>query len=94
MEFEWHSNKAESNLRKQCLVRRIGTVFQDFLSITVPDPDRSQHDVRFLTVGQSDLGRILIVAHTEEDGGDGIRVICARELTASERKAYEEGEFE
>lgn len=37
---------------------------------------------------------MLIVAHTEEDEGNRIRIISARELTAGERKAYEEGEFE
>ena len=68
-------------------------MFRDFLSITVPDPDHSQRDERFLTVGESIRGRMLIVAHTEEDEGNRIRIISALELTAGERKAYEEGEL-
>lgn len=49
---------------------------------------------RFLTVGESIRGRMLIIAHTETDEGSRIRIISARELTARERRAYEEGEFE
>lgn len=93
MEFEWDPNKADSNLRKHGVsFEESATVFRDFLSITIPDPDHSQQEERFLTVGQSVLGRMLIVAHTDE--GNRIRIISARELTAGERKAYEEGEFE
>lgn len=95
MDFEWDPNKAESNLRKHGVsFEESATVFRDFLSITVRDPDHSEHEERFLTVGQSVLGRILIVAHTEEDEDNRIRIVSARELTAVERKAYEEGELE
>ena len=70
------------------------TVFDDPLSITVPDPDHSSDEDRYITVGTSHIGRPLIVAHTEEHSGDRIRIISARQLTRGERKAYEEGEFD
>jgi uncharacterized DUF497 family protein len=38
-------------------------------------------------VGLSNLGRLLMVAHAER--GDRIRIISARTLTGSERRAYE-----
>ena len=67
MEFDWDPSKAESNLRKHGVsFEESATVFRDFLSITVPDPDHSPQEERFLTVGVSLRGRMLIVAHTEK----------------------------
>lgn len=75
MEFEWDPNKAASNLKKHKVsFGEAATVLGDPLSITVPDPDHSWAEDRYLTVGTSDLGRLLIVAHTEEDEGDRIRI--------------------
>lgn len=42
---------------------------------------------RYLIMGQSTAG--LIVSYTERD--DVVRLISAREVTSSERRAYEEG---
>jgi uncharacterized protein len=63
-------------------------VFGDSLSITVADPAHSVGEHRYITVGLSNMGRLLIVAHTER--GDRIRIISARTLTGTERKAYED----
>ncbi len=65
------------------------TVFVDPLSTTVPDPDHSIEEERYIIVGTSHRGRLLMVAHTEQ--GDRIRIISARELTRRERRQYEEG---
>lgn len=95
MEFEWDSYKAARNLRKHKVsFEEAATVFGDPLSITVPDPDHSWEEDRYLTVGMSDHGRLLIVAHTEEADGERIRIISARPLTRREREAYERGEFD
>jgi uncharacterized DUF497 family protein len=67
------------------------TVFQDKLSITVPDPDHSAEEDRFITVGLSNHNRLLMIAHTER--GDSIRIISARELTPGERRQYEDGNW-
>jgi len=89
MNFEWDSRKAESNLRKhQISFSEAATVFGDELSITVPDPDHSETEERFITIGWSHRRRLLMVAHTDRD--DRIRIISARELTKVERQAYEE----
>ena len=94
MEFEWDPKKAAINLRKHKVsFEEAATVFGDPLSITVPDPDHSWEEDRYLTVGMSERGRLLIVAHTEEEGGRRIRIISARELTPRERRDYEEGGF-
>lgn len=89
MEFEWDPRKAESNLKKHGVsFTEAGTIFGDELAITVPDPDHSDDENRYITIGLSNRLRLLMVAHTER--GDKIRVISARELTKTERKEYEE----
>ena len=81
--------KAAKTLRKHKVsFSEAATVLSDPLSITVPDPDHSIEEDRYITVGMSNHSRLLIVAHTER--GDRIRIISARELTRAERKAYEE----
>ena len=88
MNFEWDPRKAEVNLRKHGIsFTEAGTVFGDELSITVPDPDHSEKEDRYITIGWSNRGKPLMVSHT--DRGDKIRIISARELTPKERKAYE-----
>ncbi|MBI4317422.1 MAG: BrnT family toxin [Chloroflexi bacterium] len=92
MEFEWDLKKALSNLARHNLsFQEAMTVFGDPLSITVPDPDHSIEEYRFVVVGQSRRGRLLIVSYTER--GDRIRIISARVLTRKERKAYEKQDF-
>jgi uncharacterized DUF497 family protein len=63
-------------------------VFGDELTITVPDPDHSDEEERYITIGWSNLHRLLMVAHA--DRGEKIRIISARELTKAEQKEYEE----
>ncbi len=89
MEFEWDRSKAAENLRKHRVsFNEAATVFGDFLGTTAADPDHSAGERRYITVGLSNLGRLLMVAHAER--GDRIRIISARTLTRSERRAYEE----
>lgn len=89
MEFEWNPKKAAKNLRKHKVsFGEAATIFNDPLSVTVPDPDHSRNEDRYITIGLSKMRRLLIVAHTER--GARIRIISARELTRAERRAYEE----
>ena len=89
MDFEWDPRKAEINLRKHGVsFTEAGTVFGDDFAITVPDPDHSNDEDRYITIGWSDRRRLLMISHT--DRGDRIRIISARELTKVERKEYEE----
>ena len=88
MEFEWDPDKAERNQKKHRVsFREAATIFDDVLSVTAYDPDHSQDEDRFIIVGQSHAGRLLLVAHT--DRGGRIRIFSARELTRAEREAYE-----
>ena len=90
MEFEWDPIKATLNLTRHGVsFREATTVFDDVLSVTVPDPDHSVEENRFIIVGMSHRGRLLIVSHVER--GHRSRLISARELRRTERTAYEEG---
>ncbi len=90
MVFEWDKNKAARNLSKHGVsFEEAETVFDDPLLIDFYDPDHSEDEARYLIVGVSNRRRLLIVSYTER--GDSIRLISAREVTRSEREAYEEG---
>jgi uncharacterized DUF497 family protein len=93
MEFEWDPDKAASNLSKHGVsFAEAATVLRDPLSVTFFDPDHSDEEDRFITLGTSLDGRLIILAHT--DRGDKVRIISARLATRRERKLYEEGEYE
>ena len=54
MKFQWNPNKAVSNLEKHGVsFEEAVTVFGDPLAVTIPDPDRSLGEFRFLTIGLS-----------------------------------------
>jgi uncharacterized DUF497 family protein len=90
MEFEWDESKAAANLSKHGVsFDEAKTVFDDPLYVDFYDPDHSYDEHRYIIVGQSRQGRVLIVSDTERD--DVIRLISAREATRRERETYEEG---
>jgi uncharacterized DUF497 family protein len=91
LEFEWDPDKADANYKKhQVDFTEATSIFGDLLSITVYDPDHSDEEDRYLTMGMSVAGRVLIVSHTNR--GDRVRIISARAAARRERKAYEEGQ--
>ena len=87
--FEWDRCKAEANIRKHGVsFEEAQTVFTDPLAITLPDPDHSEDEERFIDIGMSDNQRVLVVGYTER--GQRIRLITARKASARERTQYEE----
>ena len=93
MEFEWDPKKAAANLTKHGVsFQEATTVFDNLLSVTVPDPDHSFEEHRLIIVGESHRGRVLIVSHVER--GERIRIVSARELTRAERDVYERRNFD
>ena len=88
MQFTWDSTKAEQNLLAHGVsFQEATTVFGDPLAGTIPDPDHSIGEERYITVGHSSAGQLLVVCHIEQ--GDTIRIISARQATPHERKDYE-----
>jgi len=87
--FEWDSRKAQSNLAKHDVgFEEASTIFGDPLSLTIPDPEHSLSEERYITMGRAVTGKLLVVVHTER--GDNIRIINARRARRRERKVYEE----
>jgi hypothetical protein len=88
MEFEWDAQKAASNVAKHGVTfAEAMTVFGDPLEVAITDPDHSEDECRFLSMGLSETGRLLVVAYPERE--ERIRIINARGPTPRERKQYE-----
>ena len=90
MNFIYDPKKAAANPRNhKASFEEAVSIFRDTLSTTVSDPEHSESEFRFLTIGQSEQGRLLVVSHA--DIGEDIRIISARRATTRESKQYEEG---
>ena len=89
--FEWDPKKARLNIKTHGIsFDEASTAFRDPLSRTIEDPLHSGDEERFVLIGQSVKGRLLVVVHAER--GDRIRIISARLATNKERFRYEENE--
>jgi len=87
--YEWDSSKAAANLKKHHVAfTEAATVFLDPLALTYQDPDHSEGERRYITLGESTRGRVILVAHL--DRGDRIRIISARRATRKEAHEYGE----
>ncbi|MBU0700413.1 BrnT family toxin [bacterium] len=89
LNFEWNEEKAKANLKKHKVsFDEATTIFIDPFSITILDVDHSVDEQRYIDIGSSDNGRVLVVVYAES--GSNIRIISCRKATLSERKHYEE----
>lgn len=90
LNFEWDEEKAEANLKNHRVsFEEATTVFSDPFSITIPDPDHSAEEERYIDIGSSDRGRVLVVVYTERE--TMIRIISCRKAKPTEWRRYEEG---
>jgi uncharacterized DUF497 family protein len=88
--FTWDARKAAVNFGKHGVsFEEAMTGILDPLSVTVPDSLHSLWEPRFLTIGMTDAGRLLLIAHAEQ--GETMRLISARLATRRERLRYEQG---
>ena len=88
MEFECDPDKAEENLGSHGVAfTEAPTVFGDPLEVTILDPDHSDGELRFLSLGRSEADRLLVVSYAER--GSRVRIVSAREATPRERRDYE-----
>jgi uncharacterized DUF497 family protein len=89
MSFEWDEEKAAACLLKHGVsFNEAKTVFDDPLYVDFYDPEHSAEEHRYIIIGESQHGRLLMVSYIER--GDTIRIISSREVTPTERKEYEE----
>lgn len=88
MDIEWDLAKAQANLTEH----EVGfpeavTVLEDEFALTREDPD-AVDEQRFVTLGLSGLGNLLVVVYTYRDP-DIIRIISAWKANRRQRLLYE-----
>ena len=95
-EFEWNPAKSANNTRKHKVSFELAaTVFLDPLMRSILDEDHSEFEERWITMGRTRDGRVLVVSHTDvQTGGDKtlVRLISARPATRNEQRQFESGE--
>ena len=95
VQVERDVQKALSNLSKHGVTFSQGaSVFLDPLAATVPDDQHSDNERRWVTLGLSVAGTLLVVIHTYDEvrpGSASVRIISVRPATPSEMRDYEEG---
>ena len=89
-DFEWDDAKSRANVRKHGITfEEAMTVFLDELALPLEEP---AHPDRLILLGESRLGRLLVVVFAERVSEGMIRIISARRATQRERRAYAEGD--
>jgi uncharacterized DUF497 family protein len=98
LKFKWDAEKNRENIQKHGVsFEEATTIFDNFPLEVFYDPDHSRSEDRYIAVGLSTLGRILLVVHRENKRGTEIRIISARKTAKKEQKrlfrrySYEKG---
>lgn len=87
--FEWDEQKAKSNVLKHSVdFFEASTVFLDEDSLLISDPDHSIGEERFLILGLSKKGNLLVVSHCYKQKENIIRIISARKANKKEARDY------
>ena len=94
--FEWDPNKAQANAEKHGVnFEEAATIFLDPMAVTIYDPDHSGVEDRWITMGISKNGRLLVTCHTfreENSSTVTVRVFSSRRATRRETQKYGEGQ--
>jgi uncharacterized protein len=94
IEFDWDPAKAASNAQKHGVTFEAAmTVLRDPLARSVLDPDSSAGEERWVTLGETTHGHLLVVVHTWSDidaDRAAVRIISARRATPTEARQYRE----
>lgn len=89
IDFEWDTHKAASNLGKHGVsFDEASSVFSDPFELTISDPDHSEGEYRFLSIGKTTRDRVVVVVFTERQP-NSIRIISARIGSKKERQLYD-----
>jgi len=92
--FEWDPQKAQTNQEKHGVSFELAaTVFRDPRALSIYDEEHSVDEERWLTLGISAMGSLLIVHHTffeENEETVIIRIISSRKATKQEQQQYTE----
>ena len=89
LRFEWDPGKAARNIKRHGIsFDEAATIFDDPMFTTVIDQEHSSDEERYITIGLSSGGRLLIIAHTDREGQ--VRIISVRKATKKEERFYAE----
>ena len=87
--FKWDDNKNIINVQKHGVsFKEALTVFYDDYALLINDDAHSDEEDRFVLVGFSHQGRILVVCHAYYEEKEIIRIISSREATKKETLQY------
>ena len=93
-EFDWDPNNASSNVMKHKVAFDDAmTMFADPLALSRMDDDSSAIEERWITVGASLNGNLLLIVHTSVELSPDrtlVRIISARKASKHERRHYEQ----
>jgi uncharacterized DUF497 family protein len=85
--FEWDRKKATQNRHKHKVsFEEAKTIFGDPYELMSSDPDHSEDEVRSISIGESDKGRLILAVYTQD--GKVVRLISAREAETDEIEEY------
>lgn len=88
LRFVWDENKNKENIKKHGVsFEEAQTIFLNFPLEVFHDPEHSVDEDRYIAVGFSDRGRVLMVVHCENSRGTEIRIISARRTTKTETQS-------
>ncbi|MCD6585459.1 MAG: BrnT family toxin [Desulfobacteraceae bacterium] len=90
--FEWDPQKAKFNYDKHGIgFEEAATVFQSPHTISVYDDEHSENEERWITIGISNTGRLIVVCHTflnYDNDNVSIRIFSSRKATKLETNQY------
>lgn len=92
MIFDWDSDKNSENVEKHGIsFEQAQEVFFDPLHLSIRDERFSYFEERWITMGATEKGEVIVVAHLYfvEEPDERIRIISARRATPRERRQYE-----
>ena len=86
LRFDWSKEKNQENVKKHGVsFEEAATIFSNFPLEIFYDPQHSMSEDRYIAVGFSNKGRVLLVVHCENKLGTIVRIITARKATRKER---------
>lgn len=92
--FEWDKDKAKTNLVKHNIsFEDAASIFRDPNALSLFDDEHSDEDDRWITLGISSSGKLLLVNHTFKEISSErciIRIFSSRKANKSETGQYGE----
>jgi uncharacterized DUF497 family protein len=89
IELEWDHEKSATNLKKHKVdFYEASTIWHDRNALDIHDHSHSQNEERWIRIGRTIFGAILVAIHCERNGK--IRLISARKADTHEERNYYE----